>query len=151
MGKRNSRGGLKSGKYGGWLTPLLFWPKTAGRSLQCADAHYRGGERTSNLAIFLASHGQYAYTNGPKLEHKTWYSLFDHQIHIHEELHLCCQKTKSAVFTLDFLNQNFFEGGVFGPYYLELWRFVSRSCAKHQLSSSVIIESKSLGCFWSFQ
>ncbi len=76
--------------------PLLFWPKTARRSLQCADAHYRGEERTSNLSIFLASQGQYAYTNGPKLECKTWYSLLDLQVHICGELHLCCLKTKSA-------------------------------------------------------
>ncbi len=48
-------------------------------------------------------------------------------------------------FTFDFWNRNFLEGGVFGPHYLELWRFVSGSYAKHQLSSPVIVESKKFG------
>ncbi len=76
--------------------PLLLQPKTAGWSLQCVDMHYCGEERTSNLFTFLASQGQYTYTNGPKLEHKAWHSLFDFQVHICGELHLCYQKTKSA-------------------------------------------------------
>ncbi len=77
--------------------PLLFCPQTDGRLLQCADTHYCGEERTSDLSTFLTLHGQYAYTNGPKLEHKTWHSLFDFQVHICGKLHLCCQKTKSAL------------------------------------------------------
>ncbi len=47
---------------------LLFWSKTVGQPLQYVDAHYHGKERTSDLSTFLASHGQYAYTNSPKLE-----------------------------------------------------------------------------------
>ncbi len=31
--------------------PLLFWHKTAGQSLQCADAHYCKEERSSDLHI----------------------------------------------------------------------------------------------------
>ncbi len=51
-------GVLKSVKYGNNSTvPLLFWPKTAGQTLQCADKHYCGEERTSDLSTFLASHG----------------------------------------------------------------------------------------------
>ncbi len=76
--------------------PLFFWSKTAVRSLQCGDAHYCGEERTSDLPTFLASHWQYAYTNCPKLEREIWHSLFDLQVHICGELHLCSQKTKSA-------------------------------------------------------
>ncbi len=76
--------------------PLLFWPKTAGRSLQYVDAHYCREERTSSLSTFLASGGQYTYANGPKLECKTWHSLFDLQVHICSEFHYFCQKTKSA-------------------------------------------------------
>ncbi len=75
---------------------LLFWPNIAGWSLQCVDAHYCIEEKTSDLSTFLVSHGQYAYTNGPKLEFKTWHSLFDLQVHVRGELYLCCQKTKSA-------------------------------------------------------
>ncbi len=58
---------------------LLFWSKTAGRSLECADTHYRGEERTSNISTFLASHGQYDNTSGPKFERKMQHSLFDLQ------------------------------------------------------------------------
>ncbi len=126
--------------------PLLFWPKTTGRSLQCADAHYRGKETTSDLSTFLASHRQYTYTNGPKLDRKTWYSLFDFQVHIRGKLHFRCQKTKSASsLLLIFENKISWRGGMFGPHHLELWDFVSRSYAKHQLSSPVIIESKKRG------
>ncbi len=83
--------------------PLPFWPKTAGQSLQCADMHYRREERTSDFSTFLASQGQYPYTNGSKLERKMWHSLFDLQVYIRGELHLCCQKNKiSIVFTIDF-------------------------------------------------
>ncbi len=53
----------------------------------------------------------------------------------------------SIVFNLDFWNQNFLEGSVFGLHHLELRRFVSRSYAKHQLSSPVIIESKKFRSF----
>ncbi len=92
--KRNSWGGLNlANMKGDSIVPLLFGPKTVGRLLQCADAHYYGEERTSILSTFLASHGQYAYTNSPKLECKTWYLLFDFQVHIRDKLHL---KTKSA-------------------------------------------------------
>ncbi len=120
--------------------PLLFWPKTAGPSLQYVDTHYCGEERTSDFSTFLALHEQYAYTNGPKLEHKMWHSLFDLQVHVYGELHLCCQKTKSYC-----VYQNFLEGGVFGSHHSELWHFVSGSYAKDQLSSPVIIVFKKFG------
>ncbi len=119
---------------------LLFWPKTARRSLQCVDAHYRGEERTSDLSTFLASYGQYAYTHSPKLECKTW--------HIHcltfryifvVNYTFAVKKTKSALSLPLIFEINFLEGGMFGPHHLELWRFVSRSYAKYQLSSPVII------------
>ncbi len=114
-----------------------FGQKTAGWSLQCTYAHYSGEERTSDLSTFLSSHGQYPYTNGPKLECKTWHSLFDLQVHIWGELQFCCQKNKiSIILTLDFWNSNFLEGNVFGPHHLLLWHFVSTSYAKHQFSVS---------------
>ncbi len=121
--------------------PLLFWPKTAGQSLQCADGYYCGEKRTSNLSTFLASHGQYAYTNSPKLEHMA-FIIWSSDTYLWWITPLLSKNKISMVFTLDFLNQNFLEGSVFGQYHLELWRFVSRSYAKHQLSSPVIIESK---------
>ncbi len=37
---------------------FFFGQKTAGQLPQCADAHYCGEERISNLSTFLASHGQ---------------------------------------------------------------------------------------------
>ncbi len=93
---------------GDFTVPLLFWPKAAGESLQCVDAHYHGEERTSDLSTFLVSHEQYVYTNGPKLKCRTWHSLFDLRVYIHGESHLCCQKTESASsLPLDFWNQNF--------------------------------------------
>ncbi len=68
---------------------LLFCPKTAGRSLQCEDAYYRGKERTSKLSTFLTIHEQCVYKDGTKLERKMWHSLFDLQLHIRGKLNLC--------------------------------------------------------------
>ncbi len=98
-----------------------------------------------SISIFLAPYGQYTYTNSPKLERKMLHSLFDLQVHIRGELHLCCQKTKSTSLYFIFAMKIFWRVLCSDGHHLELWHFVSRSYAKYQLSSPVIIESKKCG------
>ncbi len=62
------------------------------------------------ISTILSSHRQYAYTNGPKLEHKMWHLVFDLQVHVCGELHLCCQKTKSVSSLPLILESKFFGG-----------------------------------------
>jgi len=52
------------------------------------------------------------------------------------------KNTISIVFTFDFWKRSFFGRGECSPTHSEIWRFVSGSYAKHQLSSPVITLSR---------
>ena len=52
------------------------------------------------------------------------------------------KNTISIVFSFDFWKRSFFGRGKCSPTHSELWRFVSGSYAKHQLSSPVITLSR---------
>ncbi len=87
---------LKSGEYGGWLncvTPFLV------RNCWMIPAVCRRGlvwRRKNFWSLNLWPHTVNTLTQTVKTWMKMWHSLVDIQVHICGELHLRCQKTKSA-------------------------------------------------------